>query len=129
MKIYAAPATEMHSWAFTVAFLISVNHCDFPPFVANSDVTSDATTASYSCVAGHRFPDGTLTKQLTCSDGVWSNWHMDECMCECCKQWHKIKFYIALKQSKEANFIVMDVILLRALILSVKLLFYVVSQQ
>ena len=58
---------------------VSVNVCDFPPFIAHSDVSYDNTTANYSCEAGHRFLDGTVTKTIVCDSTTW-RWQPDvEC--------------------------------------------------
>ena len=49
---------------------ISAKHCPPPPVVKNTLITpATGDIASYTCVHGHRFPDGTTAQQIHCKAG------------------------------------------------------------
>ena len=61
---------------------ISVNRCESAPYLKKTHVfftSSDyLSVAIYTCEFGHRFPDGSVEKQLTCVNGHWIG-DLDEC--------------------------------------------------
>ena len=52
---------------------ISAKHCPPPPVVKNTLITSTTgDIASYTCLHGHRFPDGNTAQQIHCEAGkIW----------------------------------------------------------
>ena len=60
-------------------------HCIAPPYIENTDASkntaSNNTTLRYSCLPGHRFPDGHEVKTLQCMNQQWSQL-IGDCACK-----------------------------------------------
>ena len=62
--------------------------CDFLPLLYHADVTTNSTHANITCVAGHRFPDGSTSKHLPCVDTM--NGYPSELLDDCSRK-HLVK--------------------------------------